>query len=281
MPYISQNGSKTVIVPTGQYIIVGTFGPGAAIISASTGPNGPPLHTNYQIGRIENTAATYGPWLFDMPITILAAPCMLEYVIGATPALTFNPITPVFNALKVDTIAVGGATIGSDAVAITGDMAVSGTVALDGNLSLGTDSSKLYLGHLNDLIISWNAAAAWQFGAEDAAAPVAQIMRYQSVVAGTTNTAGKDATIELSAGTGTGIGGKLVIKGAPHGSTGSAQNALATVLTIDGDTKVATFAGAVEIGNVANAVSPTSPDRTITIKVGGVTLYLAAKTTND
>jgi hypothetical protein len=43
----------------------------------------------------------------------------------------------------------------------------------------------------------------------------------------------------------------------------------------------ATFAGAVTIGNTVNTVSPTSPNRTITMVVNGVTLYLAAKTTND
>jgi len=43
----------------------------------------------------------------------------------------------------------------------------------------------------------------------------------------------------------------------------------------------ATFSGAVTIGNTVNTVSPTSPNRTITMVVNGVTLYLAAKTTND
>jgi hypothetical protein len=39
--------------------------------------------------------------------------------------------------------------------------------------------------------------------------------------------------------------------------------------------------GAIAIGNTVNTVSPTSPDRTITIVVGGTTYYIAAKTTND
>ena len=39
-------------------------------------------------------------------------------------------------------------------------------------------------------------------------------------------------------------------------------------------------AGAWKLG-IANAVSPTSPNRTITIEIGGTTYYLAAKTTND
>jgi hypothetical protein len=42
-----------------------------------------------------------------------------------------------------------------------------------------------------------------------------------------------------------------------------------------------TFSGAVAIGNTVNTVSPTSPNRTVTMVIGGVTYYLAAKTTND
>jgi hypothetical protein len=42
-----------------------------------------------------------------------------------------------------------------------------------------------------------------------------------------------------------------------------------------------TFAGAIAIGNTVNTVSPTSPNRTITMVIGGTTYYLAAKTTND
>ena len=60
-------------------------------------------------------------------------------------------------------------------------------------------------------------------------------------------------------------------------------NAAATVaqFSISESTGAATFAGAVTIGNTVNTVSPTSPNRTITMVVGGVTLYIAAKTTND
>ena len=37
----------------------------------------------------------------------------------------------------------------------------------------------------------------------------------------------------------------------------------------------------VAIGNTVNSVSPTSPNRTVTINIGGTTYYLHAKTTND
>jgi hypothetical protein len=42
-----------------------------------------------------------------------------------------------------------------------------------------------------------------------------------------------------------------------------------------------TFGGAIAIGNTVNTVSPTSPNRTITMVIGGTTYYIHAKTTND
>jgi hypothetical protein len=56
--------------------------------------------------------------------------------------------------------------------------------------------------------------------------------------------------------------------------------------TIDGGQKLqvngtAAISGALSIGNTVNTVSPTSPNRTVTIVIGGTTYYLAAKTTND
>jgi len=59
------------------------------------------------------------------------------------------------------------------------------------------------------------------------------------------------------------------------------NNAGASVLTNPINTTTATFAGEVAIANTVSSVSPTSPNRTITMVVGGVTLYIAAKTTND
>jgi hypothetical protein len=54
----------------------------------------------------------------------------------------------------------------------------------------------------------------------------------------------------------------------------------ATALTIN-SSQNATFAGTIAIGNTVNTVSPTSPNRTITMVIGGTTYYLHAKTTND
>lgn len=83
-----------------------------------------------------------------------------------------------------------------------------------------------------DLVLRRRGAANLALGAADAAAPVAQTLSVQSVVAGTTNTAGANLTITGSQGTGTGAGGSIIFQVAPAGSSGSAQNALATALTI-------------------------------------------------
>jgi len=42
-----------------------------------------------------------------------------------------------------------------------------------------------------------------------------------------------------------------------------------------------TVSGSIAIGNTVNTVSPTSPNRTITMVIGGTTYYIHAKTTND
>jgi hypothetical protein len=83
-----------------------------------------------------------------------------------------------------------------------------------------------------DVFLRRAGIAQLQFGAADAAAPIAQTLTVQSVSAGTSNTAGADWTFNGSKGTGTGAGGDIVFKTAPAGTTGTSQNALADVLRI-------------------------------------------------
>ncbi len=84
------------------------------------------------------------------------------------------------------------------------------------------------------VIIRSPAAATLTLGAADAAAPVAQTISVQNVVTGTSNTAGADFTISGSQSTGTGVGGSIVFKTSPAGSTGSSVNPLVTAMTILG-----------------------------------------------
>lgn len=72
------------------------------------------------------------------------------------------------------------------------------------------------------------ASATFQFGQADAAAPVAQTLGVQSVVAGTSNIAGANFTINGSKGTGTGLGGSIIFRTSLAGTTGTTQNAVVT-----------------------------------------------------
>lgn len=106
----------------------------------------------------------------------------------------------------------------------------SGLTTNGTNLTFGSSSQLLWS---TDLILTRRAAANLRFGAADAAAPVSQTLSVQSVVAGTSNTAGSNLTITGSQGTGTGAGGSIIFQVAPAGGSGTAQNALATALTIN------------------------------------------------
>ena len=99
-----------------------------------------------------------------------------------------------------------------------------------GNTTI-TGSGQVFTG---DTFIARAAAANIRFGGADAAAPVAQTISFQNVLAGTSNTAGVNTIFKASAGTGTGVGGAFLFQTALPGSSGTTQNAFATMLTIDG-----------------------------------------------
>lgn len=116
-----------------------------------------------------------------------------------------------------------------------------------------------------DLQIGRRGPANLRLGAADAAAPVAQTLSVQSVVAGTTNTAGANLTITGSQGTGTGAGGSIIFQVAPAGSSGTAQNAFATALTIAGDRRLQFPDGTFIIND-----SPTGASNQIGMWAGGI-----------
>jgi hypothetical protein len=89
-----------------------------------------------------------------------------------------------------------------------------------------------------DTMLGRQAAANLRQGAADAAAPVAQTSSVQSVVAGTSNTAGANRTYSGSQGTGTGLGGNHTFTVATAGSSGTSQNSQQTALRIEQDRSV-------------------------------------------
>lgn len=194
-------------------------------------------------------------------------------------------VAPVLGASTGTSLALGGATIGSNALGVTGTSNFASDITLGGNLTSATgvvsgsvisggtkvrvgnglngDWSPTYLtlNRANQQTFGWSAvsgtaapdailvspaAATFQYGNLDAASPVAQTLGVQSVVAGTSNTAGVNWTLAGSRGTGTGVGGSIIFQVAPAGTTGTAQNARVTALTVD-STKTVTLATAASL----------------------------------
>jgi len=124
-------------------------------------------------------------------------------------------------------------------VSITTANGVSGAVAN----STTTPAITLTLGDITPTSVALNgntyatskAARNFQLGQADASTALTQTLSVQSVVAGTSNTAGANFTITGSQGTGTGAGGAIIFQVAPAGSSGTAQNGLVNALTIGND----------------------------------------------
>lgn len=118
------------------------------------------------------------------------------------------------------------------------------TVNLIAGALVGWTSAAADADNTTDTMFGRAAAATFQHGAADAASPVAQTIKFQDVVAGTSNTAGVSATIQAPAGTGTGAGGSLIFQVAAAGTTGSSKNAQVTVATINANLQLLLAAGA-------------------------------------
>ena len=96
-----------------------------------------------------------------------------------------------------------------------------------------------------DTLLTRRGAANLRLGAADAAAPVAQTLSVQGRTGTDAAATAYPFTIQGAQGTGTGAGGSLVFRVAPAGSSGSAQNALATALTIDSASALLTSTGGI------------------------------------
>lgn len=201
--------------------------------------------------------------LFIAGVSLLAFPAAAQQATIAQPTGCVAGV-----ACQASTVAIGGASIGGDALAVTGTEAVSGTIrTTGGSLRVTNDTAFISLGAANDVILSRPAAATLHLGSTDAAAPVAQTLGVQGVATGTSNVAGGNWILAGSQGTGTGAGGSIILQTAPASTTGSTPNALATAVTID-STKLVTIAGAIAGGGSTPALTGTC---TTGSKAGGNT----------
>lgn len=92
-----------------------------------------------------------------------------------------------------------------------------------------------------------------QHGNTDAAAPVAQTVTFQNVVAGTADTAGTNTTLIGSRSTGGGTSGDIIFQTGGTGAASTVQNTAVTALTIKGATQAVVVASGktFQLGNAA------------------------------
>lgn len=134
-----------------------------------------------------------------------------------------------------------------------------------------------------DTFMCRKGAANLQLGKADAAAPVAQTFSVQNVVAGTSNTAGANLTINGSQSTGTGAGGSVIIQTAAAGTTGTSQNALGAALTINSAKQLLTANGSASAPVFAPAGSTSiglfwnTPDLTYSLGGGNTNFCLCGQ----
>ena len=152
------------------------------------------------------------------------------------------------------------------------------------NGQLGVNGNSAYIGGQIDTFLSRKAAANLRLGKDDVAAPIAQTLSVQSVVAGTSNTAGANLTIQGSQSTGTGVGGPIIFQVSPAGTAanGTVQNALVNALTLSGDGTTYTF-GPASLGDfkISRTVNAYNTASTITLESGGNITFHATLNGNE
>lgn len=114
------------------------------------------------------------------------------------------------------------------------------------------------------------AAGGVQLGAADAAAPVAQTLSVQSVIATTANTAGANTLINGSKSTGSGAGGSITLQTTSNTAASTTQNTEVPVLTLD-SSQHGTFGNttnAPTCGTGCSSISATSTDQRMTVTSG-------------
>lgn len=159
-------------------------------------------------------------------------------ITGTAAGLTAGNVTGT-GVGSLTSLAIGGATIGTNALAVTGTGNFSGALTSSGNITginliAASASALIFNGRGN---VTSPVAGSIQNGAADVdtnAAIVPQVSRSQgALVGGTADQAGKNWTFIVSPGKGTGAGGSYIVQTAPAGSTGTALNAPVTALTIN------------------------------------------------
>lgn len=185
------------------------------------------------------TATTQFPALFVQPTGTAA---VTTWNTGGTVLGVNAPSGFAGNFLDFHVAGAAGAfTVSANGtLANTGNITANGiingvnSVTSGGNIAAAANA---VIGLFGRGVFSSTAAGIMQLGNPDAAAPVAQTFRVQSVVAGTANTAGQNWIQDGSLSTGSGTSGDIIFQTGSTGAASTVQNTPVTALTIKGATQ--------------------------------------------
>lgn len=131
----------------------------------------------------------------------------------------------------------GVATLASSLAVVNGNITTANGYSIQAtgtsaNIWARNDTASFIIGTSADTFLTRKGAANLRLGVADAAAPVAQTLAVQGVVAGTTNTAGADFALDGSQSTGNAHGGRIVFRASVAGSSGTLQNGLSRIADV-------------------------------------------------
>lgn len=126
MPFLQTGDSSTVQVPAGQSIIVSADRNASASVLIPLGLRGGPQ------AKVNNGVTTFGPFPEGASVTVVSVAGEVEFVVGASPALTDNLYNP-------SAVAITGGTVNGTPIGATTRSTVAATqVSVTGTDSTGT-----------------------------------------------------------------------------------------------------------------------------------------------
>jgi hypothetical protein len=190
--------------------------------------------------------ATGSQLIFQTPLAVASGTGAQTY----TTALTLNGLqqalfaagtTSVPSVVSASATTTGMGFPGGEiqfSVGGIGQVAIaSSSVRITGGATFGFGSGNLSTAL--DTILTRAAAATWQLGAANAAAPVNQTLQVQGSRSGTdTNIAGANLTITSGQGTGNATGSSIIFQTSLAVATGTGAQTMTTALTLNGTQQV-------------------------------------------
>lgn len=245
---LTNTGAFTVAKIQGT-AVSGTTGTGNVMFSASPTSTGTLAAAAVAIG-----GATIGA----NALAVTGTANISGIISGVADSNLFGSSANLFSNIDVSALAGFGSTYLLNSASTSKGLVIAAGFPISWN-SAGSNTNYSTLQSTTDLYVGRAGPATFLWGLPDAAAPVAQTQRVQSVVAGTAAANGANWTFIGSLPTGTGTSGNIIFQTGVKTGSGTTQGTPTTALTLFGETQNAVFAASLKASShiLATSASPT------------------------